>query len=79
MDVATEQTPRLLKCKEQLSVHRTECTNVQRNFCLQAQSIKNFRHAVYIDVHRQSYDSISVCKSYKTTDFEVIKYNLTHP
>lgn len=77
MYVAVEQTPRLPKSTGQLSVHKAECTYVQRGFFLQPQSIKNFRYAVYI--HRQYYDSISVCKSYKTTDFEIINYNLTHP
>jgi hypothetical protein len=77
MDIAFEQTPRLPKCAGQLSVHMAECINFQRGFGLQPQSIKYFRYAVYIQ--QQSYDSISVCKSYKTTDFEVINYTLTNP
>jgi hypothetical protein len=45
-----------------------------RGFCPQPQSIKNFTCAVYI--HRQYYVNVSVCGSYKTTDFEVINYIL---
>jgi len=78
MDIAVEQTPRLPKCTGQLSVHMAECTSVHRGFCLQPQNIKNFRYALYIK--RKSHDSSSsVCKSYKTTDFEFTNYNLTHP
>jgi len=77
MDIAFEQTPRLPKSTGQLSVHMAECTRFHRGFCLQPQSIKNVSYAV--DLQRQSYDSSSVCKSYKTADFEVTNYNLTHP